>query len=143
MTFKSVLSCDLSILQEEDTDQILGMYVYFRHIIIAIVLVTKSYPTLLRPHGLQPARLCLWDFQGRNTGVGYHFHLQRFFPTWGAEPVSPALQVDSLLLSHQGDSSNILYRTVLKCKKLCFKLQTITSECEKIRIKPLSFHILK
>ena len=30
-------------------------------------LVPKSCPTLLQPHGLQPARLlCLWDFPGRN-----------------------------------------------------------------------------
>ena len=31
----------------------------------------------LRPHGLLPTRLlCLWDFPGRNTGVGCHFLLQ-------------------------------------------------------------------
>ena len=36
----------------------------------------------LRPHELQPARpLCLWDFPGKNAGVGYHFLLQRIFPT--------------------------------------------------------------
>ena len=36
----------------------------------------------LQPHGLQPARLlCLWDFPGKNTGVGCHFLLQGFFPT--------------------------------------------------------------
>ena len=39
-------------------------------------------PTLLGPHELQPARLlCLWDFPGKNTGVGCHFLLQRIFPT--------------------------------------------------------------
>ena len=32
---------------------------------------------ILRPHGLQPARLlCPWDSLGRNTGVGCHFLLQ-------------------------------------------------------------------
>ena len=31
----------------------------------------------LWPHGLQPARLlCLWNFPGKNTGVGCHFLLQ-------------------------------------------------------------------
>ena len=31
---------------------------------------------LLRPHGLQPARLlCPWDSPGKNTGVGCHFPL--------------------------------------------------------------------
>ena len=38
--------------------------------------------------------LCLWDFPGKNTGVGYHFLLPGLFPTQGSEPealVSPAL----------------------------------------------------
>ena len=40
-------------------------------------LVTKLYPTLLWPHGLQPTRpLCSWDFPGKNTGVDCHFLLQ-------------------------------------------------------------------
>ena len=45
-------------------------------------LVTKLCPTFLWLHGLQPARLlCLWDFPGKNTGVGCHFLLQGIFPT--------------------------------------------------------------
>ena len=29
----------------------------------------------LQPHGLKPARLlCLWDFPGKNSGVGSHVH---------------------------------------------------------------------
>ena len=40
-------------------------------------LVTRSCPTLLQPHGLQPARLLFpGDFSGKNTGVGCHFLLQ-------------------------------------------------------------------
>ena len=40
-------------------------------------LVAKSCPALSRPHGLQLLRiLCLWDFPGKNTGVGCHFLLQ-------------------------------------------------------------------
>ena len=39
-------------------------------------LVTRLCLTLLRPHGLEPARLlCPWDFPGKNTGVGCHFLL--------------------------------------------------------------------
>ena len=39
----------------------------------------------LWPHGLQPARLlCLWDFPGKNTGVGCHALLQGIFPTQGS-----------------------------------------------------------
>ena len=38
----------------------------------------QSCLTLLRPHGLQPARLlCPWDSAGKNTGVGCHFLLQQ------------------------------------------------------------------
>ena len=52
-------------------------------------LVTKSCPTLLRPHGLQPSRfLCPWDFPGRNTAVGCHFLLQGILPTQGSNPLS-------------------------------------------------------
>ena len=37
------------------------------------MLVAKSCPTLLQPHGLWPTRLlCLWDSPGRNTGEGCH-----------------------------------------------------------------------
>ena len=44
-----------------------------------------------------------WNFPSKNTGKGCHFLLQGIFPTPGIEPmslVSPALQVDSLLLGH-------------------------------------------
>ena len=44
--------------------------------------------------------LCLWNFPGKNTGVGCHFLLQGIFP--GIEPVSPVLQENSLPLSPQG-----------------------------------------
>ena len=50
-------------------------------------LVAKSCLPLLRPHGLQPARLlCPWDFPGKNSGVGCHFLLQGIFPTQGSNP---------------------------------------------------------
>ena len=69
--------------------------------LLFVVLVTKSRPTLLLPHGLQPARLFSpWDFPGKNTKVGYHFLLQGIFPTQGSNTLSPASQADSLLLSH-------------------------------------------
>jgi len=39
--------------------------------------------------------------QARMLGVGYHFILQGNLPNPGIEPASPALQADSLPLSHQ------------------------------------------
>ena len=58
----------------------------------------------LRPLGLQPARLlCLWDFPGKNTGVGCHFLLQGIFPIQGSNLCLLQLllwQTDSLPWSH-------------------------------------------
>ena len=50
-------------------------------------------------------------FSGKNTGVGCHALLQGDLPNPGIEPtspVAPALQADSLLLSHQG-SPNLIH----------------------------------
>ena len=33
-----------------------------------------------------PWLLCLWNFPGKNTGVGYHFFLLGIFPTQGLNP---------------------------------------------------------
>ena len=40
-----------------------------------------------------------WDFPEKNTGVGCHFFSPGDLPDPGVKPASPALQVDSLLLS--------------------------------------------
>ena len=48
--------------------------------------------------------LCLWDFPGNNTGVGYYFLFQGIFWTQESNPgfdQSPALQADSLLTELQ------------------------------------------
>ena len=56
-----------------------------------------------RPHRLQHVRLLHpWDSPGENTGVGYHFLFLEIFPSQGLNPLSPALQADSLPLSHCG-----------------------------------------
>ena len=44
-------------------------------------LVIKLYPTLCNPWTVAHQALSSWDFPGKNTGVGCHFLLQRFFPT--------------------------------------------------------------
>ena len=44
-------------------------------------------PSSSQLHGLLPTRLlCLWDFPGKDTGVGCHFLLQEIFPTHGLSP---------------------------------------------------------
>ena len=51
-------------------------------------LVAKSCPTLLWPYGhIRFIRLlCLWDFPGKNPGVGCHFLFQGIFLTQGSNP---------------------------------------------------------
>ena len=72
-------------------------------VLTVVVLVAKSCPALLQPHGLQPTRhLCLWDFPGENTGAGCHFLLQGIFLTQGLNLGLLNWQVSSLPLSHQG-----------------------------------------
>lgn len=57
----------------------------------------------LRHHGLQLTRLlCPWDFQDKNTGMGYHFLLQRMVPTQGWDQPLLHWQVDSLPLASPG-----------------------------------------
>ena len=61
---------------------------------------------LWNPLGLYPARLlCPWDFSGKNTGEGSQCPPPGDLPYLEikpAPPVSPALQVNSYPLSHQG-----------------------------------------
>ena len=53
-----------------------------RTVQVLVVVVTKSRLTLLQPHGQYTIRLlCLWDFLGKNIGVGCHFLLQGIFQT--------------------------------------------------------------
>ena len=57
----------------------------------------------VRLYGLQPARLlCQQDYPGKGTKNGLPWPPPGGLPDPGMEPKSPALQADSLLLSHQG-----------------------------------------
>ena len=53
----------------------------------------RLYPTKL---------LCPGDSLGKNTGVGCHALFPGDLPDPGVEPMSPTLQVNSLLLGHGG-----------------------------------------
>ena len=65
--------------------------------------VAQSCLTLLRPHGLYPARLlCPWDFSSKNTGEGCHCLLQGIFLSQGLNLYFLPWQADSLPLSHLG-----------------------------------------
>ena len=60
-------------------------------------IIPSGVSNSLLSHGLQPARLlCPWNSPGKNIGVE-PFPSPGDLPNPGIEPVSPALQVDSLL----------------------------------------------
>ena len=58
-----------------------------------------------------------WDFPGKNPGAGCDFLPQRIFPTQRIQLVSPALQIDSLPLSHLGSQ----WATILPINLLLVK----------------------
>ena len=55
--------------------------------------------------------LCLWDFPGKNTGVGCHFLIQGNFPTQGLKPSPESPASGSVLRLH-------------KCTEQCFTTST-------------------
>ena len=79
-----------------------GFKEIFIMIIISCALLCSVVSDSLQPHGLWPTRLLWpWASPGKNTEVGCHFLLQGIFLTLDS-PKCPALQVDSLPLSHLG-----------------------------------------
>ena len=72
----------------------------------------------LQPHGPEPTRLlCPWNSPGQNTGVGTPSPGDR--PNPGIEPMTPtppALQADSLLLSHQGSPMSLQPKAAIAMK---------------------------
>ena len=79
----------------------------FQPVVVIVVLVAKSRPTLLQTHGLQPTRLfCPWDFPGKNSGVGCHFLPQGIVPDQWSNLCLLHWQADSLPLSHQRNPSD-------------------------------------
>ena len=66
-------------------------------------LVAQSCLTFCDPMDCRPSGSTVHGtLQVKNTGVGCHVLLYRDLPDLGIEPRSPALQADSLPLSHQG-----------------------------------------
>ena len=75
----------------------------------ALLLVTQSFLTLCKPHGLQSTRLlCPRNFPVKNTGEGSHSLLQGIFLTQGSKP--SLLQCKQILykLRHQASPNAFL-----------------------------------
>ena len=65
-------------------------------------LVTQSWLTLKLRGSATSRLLYLWDFPGKNTGVGWCFLLQGIFPTQGSNPGLLHCRQNLYHLSHQG-----------------------------------------
>ena len=100
--FNSICSCFV----EDFYMYVYKIFVYSFLVISFSVLpgqVASVTSNSLRPHGLQSTRLlCPWGFSSKNTGVGYHFLLQGFFPTQGSNSSLPHCRQILYHLSHQG-----------------------------------------
>ena len=73
---------------------------------------------LYEPQSVLPTRiLCPWDFCSKNTRVGFCAFLQGIFQTQRSN-TSPALQVDSLPLSHRGSRMSLLVAQLLSRVRL-------------------------
>ena len=89
-TSLSFLICEVELNSTHLTEQSLGditrEYVpSFNTESCCCCLDSKSSPTLLGPHGLQPTTLlCSWDFPCKDTGMVCHFLLQGIPPTKGS-----------------------------------------------------------
>jgi len=60
-------------------------YILFHYDSFNVVILSLSCVWLLWPHVLYTAKLlCLWNYPGKTTGVGYHFLLQGIFLTQGS-----------------------------------------------------------
>ena len=85
-----------------------NVYIKYTNVCVSHSVVSDS----LQPHGLY---LCQQNSPGKNTGVVCHFLLQGDLPDPGIKPRSPALQVDSLPLSHLGSPNmQILHYNLCK-----------------------------
>ena len=60
------------------------------------------------------------DFQGKSTGVGCHFFLQRIFPTQGSNPGLSHCRQTLYHLSHQGRVSIVQFSSVQSLSPVWF-----------------------
>ena len=106
---------------------LIQMSSFFNAVIyVRIFACMLSHVQLFEIHGLQPARLCPRNFPGKNTGVRCHFVLQGIFLTQGSNPHLLHWQVDSLPVSHLGNSSVYLVLcNFIACVQGCVPITTV------------------
>ena len=108
-----------------------SLYVCVCVCVYCCCLIAKLCPTLLRPHGLKPARLFYpWDFPRQDYWSGVPLPSPRDLPDPGIKPVSPELQADSLPLSRKGSPVCVCVcgRTRVHTHFIYFLLNLVTPE---------------
>ena len=80
--------------------------------------VAQQCSALCDPMNCSPPDVCLWDFPGKNTGVGHHFLLQGIFLTQGQNLHLLLLlhcQAYSLPLNHLGSLHTCICTHIHMC----------------------------
>ena len=75
---------------------------------MCVVFVAQSCLTLCDPVNYGPPGSSVWNFPGKNTGVGCHALLQGIFPTQGLNPGLPHCRRILYQPSHQGSPDSNL-----------------------------------
>ena len=90
-------------------------------------LVTKSCLTLEIQRTVTCQLLCLWDFQGKNTGVGCHFLLQGMKVKSESEVAQSCLTLsDPMDCSPPGSSIHGIFQArVLEWGAIAFSIRTL------------------
>ena len=100
---------------------------------MCLVVQLLSHVRLLRPNGLQPARLlCPWDFPGKITGVDCHFLLQGIFPI---QESNPGCRKILYQLSYEGSPISLSCLHISQCEVLfnCLHIENSTRNIKSIR----------
>ena len=89
---------------ENSLNDYLMSYIFYIFLVECLVMLSHSVMSnYLWPHGLWPNRLlCPWNSPGKNTGMDFHFLLQRKVLTQGLNPGLLHYRQILYLLSHQG-----------------------------------------
>ena len=88
----------------------------------------------LRHHRLLAASLlCLWNFPGKNTGMGCHFLLQRILPTQGLNPWS--LHLSPGLPATFAFRLSLLQTNLCVCGRVAWKINAPVSELVRVTVQ--------
>ena len=137
----------------KDVRNNIGCYLIFIEFVLYIkcMCAYSIKSDSLQLPGLQPTRLlCPWNFPGKNTGLGCHFHLQGISPIQGSNLHLLCLlcwQVNSLPLSYLGNPTKCIlifnFQAILWSSYYCFIIIIITIIISILHLRKLSLREIK